>query len=234
MRGKEYRRKQPEQIQKTRRNCIACGKFFYIASNKKTKKYCSRYCQTKKEQRRCIYCEIDFVVPKTSRQVICMKTCPALYVEYDCIICTRTVVRPRCFGNGKFCTDRCRSKWLAENVYGNVDVIKPGLHIPVDKYTGNRKSKIINGDFIDKNDVFDFYEWKCIICDEYIDKELKWPDKMSVTLEHIVPLGEDGTHTWDNVAPAHLLCNENKKDLMIKDLIAKHKQLWYHKSGIEL
>jgi 5-methylcytosine-specific restriction endonuclease McrA len=37
---------------------------------------------------------------------------------------------------------------------------------------------------------------------------------MAATVEHIIPICKGGTHTWDNVAPAHYLCNMNKGDGM--------------------
>lgn len=79
---------------------------------------------------------------------------------------------------------------------------------------------------INKQDVFDFYNWECIICEENIDKGLEYPHKMSATLEHIVPLSLGGTHTWDNVAPAHLLCNQKKGNAMDDEVIDRHKVVW--------
>jgi 5-methylcytosine-specific restriction endonuclease McrA len=35
---------------------------------------------------------------------------------------------------------------------------------------------------------------------------------MAATIEHIIPLCVGGTHTWDNVAPAHAMCNFKKGD----------------------
>ena len=43
-----------------------------------------------------------------------------------------------------------------------------------------------------------------------VDKDLMWPDPMSASLDHIVPLSRGGTHTLDNVQLAHLACNERK------------------------
>jgi 5-methylcytosine-specific restriction endonuclease McrA len=38
-----------------------------------------------------------------------------------------------------------------------------------------------------------------------------------VTLDHIIPLSKGGTHTWDNVRPAHRRCNELKGDRLYLD-----------------
>lgn len=50
----------------------------------------------------------------------------------------------------------------------------------------------------------------CGLCGEPIDRQLRWPDPQSQSLDHIVPLALGGTHTQDNVQMAHLLCNVKK------------------------
>ena len=50
----------------------------------------------------------------------------------------------------------------------------------------------------------------CHICTKPIDMTLQFPDKMSWSLDHILPLAKGGQSTWDNVAPAHLSCNSSK------------------------
>lgn len=51
------------------------------------------------------------------------------------------------------------------------------------------------------------YSWMCCLCGGSIDKNLKWPDKQALTIEHIKPLALGGNDTADNVAPAHFGCN---------------------------
>lgn len=49
--------------------------------------------------------------------------------------------------------------------------------------------------------------WQCALCGQPIDPTLKWPDPMSQSLEHIVPLALGGEHSSDNCTVAHLSCN---------------------------
>lgn len=100
-----------------------------------------------------------------------------------------------------------------------------GMHKPV-HYGNKRKHKIRKGDLINKEDVFEFFHWVCIVCNEEIDKVLEYPDKMSATLEHIIPLSKGGTHTWDNVAPSHLLCNGRKGNTTMNEVLERHKAIW--------
>jgi len=100
-----------------------------------------------------------------------------------------------------------------------------GMRRPI-KGLSKRDRKIRGGDLINSYDVFEFYGWICIVCDKDIDPDLAWPDKGSATLDHIVPLSRGGTHTWDNVAPSHLLCNSKKDDSFLTDVVERHREFW--------
>lgn len=79
-------------------------------------------------------------------------------------------------------------------------------------YERRRARKKSNGrvdDFLNV-DVYERDRWFCGICGLKVDKELKWPDPMSASLDHIVPLSRGGSHSLDNVQLAHLVCNERK------------------------
>lgn len=52
-------------------------------------------------------------------------------------------------------------------------------------------------------------EWTCHICEE-VDPGLEWPDPMSASLDHVVPLAAGGIHDPENVRLAHLACNTAK------------------------
>lgn len=49
--------------------------------------------------------------------------------------------------------------------------------------------------------------WQCALCGQGIDPALKWPDPMSQSLEHIIPLALGGEHSKENCTIAHLSCN---------------------------
>lgn len=50
----------------------------------------------------------------------------------------------------------------------------------------------------------------CTLCGTRIDRELKYPDPLSKSVDHIVPLSKGGTHEQSNLAWAHLVCNNRK------------------------
>lgn len=63
------------------------------------------------------------------------------------------------------------------------------------------------GDDICHVTVFERDDWLCHLCENRINKRLRLPNWWAATIDHVVPLSEGGTHTWDNVRAAHALCN---------------------------
>lgn len=60
-------------------------------------------------------------------------------------------------------------------------------------------------------DVYERDGWICGLCTEPVDRELCYPDPMSASLDHIIPLSRGGHHVWENVQLAHLDCNVRKQ-----------------------
>lgn len=58
--------------------------------------------------------------------------------------------------------------------------------------------------------IFERDGWTCGICLEPVEAGLVWPDPMSASLDHVVPLSAGGAHTPENVQCAHLVCNTRK------------------------
>ncbi len=58
--------------------------------------------------------------------------------------------------------------------------------------------------------------WTCQLCWLPIDPEVAWPDPMSPSIDHVIPLSRGGAHALSNVQSAHLRCNSSKGD---KDMV---------------
>ena len=52
----------------------------------------------------------------------------------------------------------------------------------------------------------------CQICLTPLDRTLKYPDPMSFSIDHLIPRSQGGTHAFDNLRIAHLLCNSQRGD----------------------
>lgn len=52
----------------------------------------------------------------------------------------------------------------------------------------------------------------CHWCQEAIDLDVQWPDPLSKSIDHIVPVSKGGAHTLENCQLMHLGCNSSKGD----------------------
>lgn len=82
-------------------------------------------------------------------------------------------------------------------------------------YSPKRRAVYAKGDDINCLILYELHGWICWICREPINRRLRLPSYWAATVDHVVPLAAGGTHTWDNVAPAHALCNFQKADRMV-------------------
>lgn len=65
----------------------------------------------------------------------------------------------------------------------------------------------------DEREIYERDGWRCQICRMRVPQDKQWPHPQSPTLDHIVPLTEDGTsHTRRNVRLAHLVCNSSRSN----------------------
>lgn len=58
-----------------------------------------------------------------------------------------------------------------------------------------------------RREIFERDGWKCHLCGHAIDKSLKWPNVMSASIDHVMPLSLGGGDTPSNVKAAHVCCN---------------------------
>jgi 5-methylcytosine-specific restriction endonuclease McrA len=61
-------------------------------------------------------------------------------------------------------------------------------------------------------EVYERDGWMCQLCRLPIDPRIAWPDSMSPSVDHRVPLAKGGEHSMANAQAAHLGCNSRKCD----------------------
>lgn len=81
---------------------------------------------------------------------------------------------------------------------------------PIKYYSAKRRAIYATGDQITHLELFERHQWVCWLCSEPINPFLRSPNYKAGTIDHKIPLSKGGTHTWDNVAPAHAICNFQK------------------------
>lgn len=59
-------------------------------------------------------------------------------------------------------------------------------------------------------EIFDRDGWVCQLCNEPVDRNIKYPHPQSVSLDHIIPIARGGLHSRANTQTAHLICNRRK------------------------
>ena len=165
--------------------CKKCGRFF-IADKYPNRRYCSPECNPWISTKR----------PSKS-----------------CKICGKDLHRK---GNAgpfpTYCTEACR--WEAHYKRYPKKYTKPCAYCGKPNH---QKRGIVNkycSEDCRSNDAIRNQEQQCEICGKLcgrkINKELKYPHPMSVSLDHIMPLAKGGTHEWDNLQASHLRCNMSK------------------------
>lgn len=60
---------------------------------------------------------------------------------------------------------------------------------------------------IDLAELWELQGGACGICGTQLDRELRWPDPLSPSIDHIIPLSKGGPHSQDNVRWTCLVCN---------------------------
>ena len=58
----------------------------------------------------------------------------------------------------------------------------------------------------------------CYLCHEIIPADLSYPDPLSRSLDHVVPVSRGGDNSDDNLRWCHLACNQRKYDRLVSEL----------------
>ena len=78
---------------------------------------------------------------------------------------------------------------------------------------------------IDLYEVYKKFEGRCQICGEMTDTNDRTDKKVGnnyPSVDHIIPISKGGTHTWDNVQLAHIICNSKKGN----SITVKREGVW--------
>ena len=115
-------------------------------------------------------------------------------------------------GNKLYCSPECKKKAVTRNTR-NTYRRNPNR---AQNNNAIRRAMILerSTENVRREAVFDRDGWECHICGGGIDRAAKWPDPLSVTLDHVIPLAKGGDHSYGNCKAAHWGCNLKKSDTL--------------------
>lgn len=185
------------------RPCLTCGQFFQSRSIHR--KYCSHPCWSKTyrklPQRVCSTCNQSFR-PRYKESVFCSLICKKKWepcgplAPVQCRGCSTVffIFTPLEYVTKQYCTKRCKMAETSRN----------RSHI---KRSSKKEGEIISIGYLINRD-----GPVCGICRKKIDVSLSYPHPQSPTVDHIIPLTKQGSHTYDNIQLAHLFCNVSRSN----------------------
>lgn len=159
----------------------------------------------------CPHCAVEFVPERTAQQLYCSARCRSASTR-DSRVAMCSV---------EACDRPMRAKGLCNSHYkaqspnraawskGRRETRRANLR----RKTQLRRARLsgdLAAEVIDRNDVGDRDAWLCGLCAEVVDADLLWPDPLSASLDHVVPLSLGGKHVLTNVQISHLRCNVAK------------------------
>jgi hypothetical protein len=206
--GKMFVPKQPDRITFCSRDCAYA--FAYARSvSKKAEKL-------KKRIRICSVCKSTFA-NKRGEQTYCSPTCAYKAMRrrqeeksvtkhghiHVCKYCHKEFIPRYKDKHRHYCSDKCQK--IACRANGRA----------------NRRARMRDA-FVErvyKREIYERDEWMCQLCGESVDPHVLYPDPLSASLDHIIPLANGGTHESNNVQLVHLICNIQKGNRIIKNTI---------------
>lgn len=204
------------------RACAGCGATFtYVVVRGPRQRYCGSDCRSaaangrgrakRKDARASICCrQCGAAIPdaESAKRELCSKRCSSAWYrahearqcsEPDCDKPLRARGLCATHYNRGYHPDR-HKRWP-----GNPEVRRRALRRKTQKRRAVANQ--VEAETVDRDKVGDRDGWRCGICRRKVDRTLPWPHPKSASLDHVVPISQDGPHTYANCRIAHLDCN---------------------------
>lgn len=179
------------------RFCKVCGKA--ITSPRATA-YCSDECRKE-------------IARQTSQRIAASKKA---LKQVLCAECGKPFVPEYGDARRKFCSDKCNARYHKRIMRGT----EAGKNA-TRRHNHSRRARLRNAfiESVDPSMVYDRDGWICKICGKPVDRLLSFPDPMSASLDHVVPLVRGGMHEASNVQLAHFICNSRKSGNLDSEIV---------------
>ena len=225
---------------KFKKVCLACGNTFETTNQKQV--FCSTKCAATKVQnkisiKKCITCGNDYEGKQGN--LYCSDACKpkinhtceqcgkeyktegriSKYCSNKCVADASTKHNAVCLNCGKeftsvleeprkFC---CRDCFL-ESIGAVKWETKREWELSDASSIRRAKRYGVKYEHIIPVEIFKRDNWICRLCGVGVSHTLAYPHPMSASLNHIIPLSKNGTHTTDNVQLAHMGCSLRKSN----------------------
>lgn len=217
--------------------CAECGEDFeHVRSGGPVAQYCSRKCKYRASKARgtAYYprCFVRFKECSECGRVYCARSGKGLTCSAEC----RKVASAR----------RMRERYAADPVAGRLRMAKVRANftevqrvamlerhrawialqggravVNAPSYQARRARKSgVTAEVFSPVEIYDRDAWICGICGGDIDSGARYPDPLSVSLDHVIPLSLGGPHSRSNTRPAHLQCNVRRGNRMESEPLA--------------
>ena len=189
--------------------CVICGKKFKPKTA--VQKTCCRECGDKLRLYNYTIKEKPVKIKKVYSKVcpICKKNFETYshnkkYCSDHCLRLSEKKPAKECSNICVWCGNEFKSKrkaFFCSKSCSNKSRNLNQLHHRPYKINNSKQNKIF------RNKIGERDGWVCNICGLNVDKNLNYPDPMSASLDHIIPLSKGGLHIENNVHISHLRCN---------------------------
>ena len=204
------------------RDCVECGASYEPVQN--TQKFCSRKCKNASYNKRVSEETLAEKAKKPRYWLVCDEFIPPtadLKRQFCSIKCNYTAKNKRVSGerlaekaaNPRYCL--VCNKFIPPTEDPRRKFCSPKCRQAARSGTANATERLrvtVNGvpQCIDRVVIYERDEWVCQLCMESIDRTLRYPDPMSASLDHVVPVSMGGDNSAENLQASHLRCNHVK------------------------
>lgn len=159
------------------------------------------------EPRFCLWCDEEYMPKQRRKSFFCSRDCKdqcnKQFQKYD-----RMMAKPdrNCLHCGNI-----MPKWMRIDASYCSDECNFKAHGATRKmYRRKNETKIKGTPLVGRVEVAKKTNYLCGICNEKVDLDVKHPDPLFGSIDHIVPLAKGGSNDLDNLQIAHLKCNLSK------------------------
>jgi 5-methylcytosine-specific restriction endonuclease McrA len=155
-------------------------------------------------RRVCPECGLDKLLPEYGQSRVYCRPCSAARARHRRRDPAVKAAMRREYLRRKEADPEAFARWARQWRSRNPDKVR--------EHNATRRARLraVVAESFDPYEVFERDDWICGLCDGPIDPSAAYPDPMSPSLDHVVPVSRGGVHSRANCQAAHLVCNIRK------------------------